>query len=224
MTISMTRAAAAATARRQTPPAESVRASTPQRPTGYRTRSVEQFDSEHGGFGIGGKFLHLGPLRFALAHYAATRAGRTWRHRAPLADVAAGEPDDRRRGRRRVPRTSRSRLVASAHREDARGSSRGWPACCSTRLASSTCRDWVGRARDIMRFVERTLCDRTRGGFYASQRADDDSTASAASDPAHHGGAGRGHDALHRSECAGPQSHGCEPAPCSTTSSPGGSG
>ena len=33
---------------------------------------------------------------------------------------------------------------------------------------------WRERARDVMRYVQRTLADTTRGGFYASQRADED--------------------------------------------------
>jgi uncharacterized protein len=33
---------------------------------------------------------------------------------------------------------------------------------------------WRERARDVMRYVQRTLADAARGGFYASQRADED--------------------------------------------------
>ena len=52
--------------------------------------------------------------------------------------------------------------------------------------------DWVGRARDIMRFVERTLCEPHARRIFASQTRRRRLSRRQRIDPAHDGGAGRG--------------------------------
>jgi len=168
----MTRAAAAATARRHAPPPNRYEVDTAA-PEWVSNQIREQYDTEHGGFGTGGKFLHLAPLRFALAHYAATRQDALGDivRRSLTALLASPMIDDVDGG---VFRYAAARDWSRPHTEKMLDDQVGMAGLLLDAAGVFDESDWVGRARDIMRFVERTLCDRTRGGFFASQRADDD--------------------------------------------------
>jgi len=168
----MTRAAAAATARRHAPPPNRYEVDTAA-PEWVSNQIREQYDTEHGGFGTGGKFLHLAPLRFALAHYAATRQDALGDivRRSLTALLASPMIDDVDGG---VFRYAADRDWSRPHTEKMLDDQVGMAGLLLDAAGVFDESDWVGRARDIMRFVERTLCDRTRGGFFASQRADDD--------------------------------------------------
>ena len=152
----MTRAAAAATARRHKPPPNRYEPDAAA-PEWVTNQILGQHDAEHGGFGADGKFLHLAPLRFALARYVATR------HDA-LGDVV-------RRSLTALlasPMVDESTAACFVTRPLATGPAltprrcsrirRAWPACCSTRPASSTypiglaapatsCASWSARCR-----------------------------------------------------------------------------
>ncbi len=168
----MTRGAAAATARRHKPPANRYEPDDAA-PEWVTNEILGQHDAEHGGFGGDGKFLHLAPLRFALARYVATRQdalGDVVR-RSLTALLASPMVDDVDGG---VFRYAAARDWSRPHTEKMLEDQAGMAGLLLDAAGVFDVPDWVGRARDIMRFVERTLSDRRRGGFFASQRADDE--------------------------------------------------
>jgi uncharacterized protein YyaL (SSP411 family) len=168
----MTRAAASAKARRHAAPANRYEIDA-EAPDWVATQILGQHDSEHGGFGTAGKFLQLAPLRFALARYVATRQkalGDVVRH-SLTALLASPMVDDIDGG---VFRYAAARDWSRPHTEKMLEDQAGMTSLLLDAAGVFDMPDWVGRARDVMRFVERTLCDRSRGGFFASQRADDE--------------------------------------------------
>ena len=168
----MTRAAAAATARRHKPAPNRYDIDSAA-PEWVANQIIAQHDTEHGGFGGDGKFLHLAPLRFALARYVATRQdtlGDVVRH-SLTALLASAIVDDIDGG---VFRYAAARDWSRPHTEKMLEDQAAMASLLLDAAGVFDVPDWVGRARDIMRFVERTLCDRPRGGFFASQRADDE--------------------------------------------------
>lgn len=134
---------------------------------------LAQHDPEHGGFGAGGKFLHAAPLRLALAAHADTADARL----------------------EALLRTTLDAMVSSAICDQVDGgffryaANRDWSrphtekmledqaAMIALLLDASVVLDrplYAERAAEAMRYVVRTLADSRRGGFFASQRADDD--------------------------------------------------
>jgi uncharacterized protein YyaL (SSP411 family) len=134
---------------------------------------LAQADLEYGGFGTGGKFLHLSALRFALARYEAERDER-------LAGLVAASLDGMLRGGIADEvdggffRYAAGRDWSRPHTEKMLEDQAGMVQVlleASLVLGRDDLRD---RAVDVVRYVRRTLADETRGGFFASQRADEE--------------------------------------------------
>jgi uncharacterized protein len=134
---------------------------------------LRQHDPEFGGFGSGGKFLHASALGFAVARYEATRDERLAALVTRTLDAMAwgGVFDEVDGG---FFRYAAGRDWARPHTEKMLEDQ---AAMIDVLLAASVVLDranWRDRARDVIRFVQRTLADPTRGGFRASQRADEE--------------------------------------------------
>ncbi len=133
---------------------------------------LSQHDSENGGFGTDGKFLQAAALQFALDALV--------RGEERLAPVLTRTLDG---------------MLAGAIVDDVDGgffryaSGRDWTrphtekvleeqAAMALLLAEASVvfdrPDYRARALDAVRYVQRTLADPARGGFFASQRADED--------------------------------------------------
>jgi uncharacterized protein YyaL (SSP411 family) len=134
---------------------------------------LAQADLEYGGFGTGGKFLQLSTLRFALARYEAGRDNR-------LAALVGASLDGMLRGGIADEvdggffRYAAGRDWSRPHTEKMLEDQAGMVQVlleASLVLGRDDLRD---RAVDVVRYVRRTLSDETRGGFFASQRADEE--------------------------------------------------
>jgi uncharacterized protein YyaL (SSP411 family) len=130
-------------------------------------------DAEWGGFGTGGKFLQPMPLRFALAAYATSRDARLEAllvhsldavTRGSLFDAVEGGFFRYTSGRD----WSRPHTEKMLHDQASMVSLLFDGAEVLDRPAYREC------ALEVIRYVQRTLHDRERGGFYGSQRADED--------------------------------------------------
>jgi uncharacterized protein YyaL (SSP411 family) len=141
---------------------------------------LRQHDAQFGGFGADGKFLHASALGFAVARYEVSRDDRLAALVTRTLDAMAwGAIFDEVDGG--FFRYASGRDWTRPHTEKMLEDQ---AVMIDLLLAGSVVLDrasWRDRARDVMRFVERTLADRTQGGFRASQRADEDYYAVSAS-------------------------------------------
>jgi uncharacterized protein len=130
-------------------------------------------DPEFGGFGTAGKFLHTGPLRLALARFETTRDERLQALLTRTFDAMAwgGIFDEVDGG---FFRYAAGREWTRPHTEKMLEEQAAMIGLLIDASIVFERASWRTRAQDVMRFVQRTLADRTRGGFYASQRADED--------------------------------------------------
>jgi uncharacterized protein len=168
----MARGAGAADARRQTP-APLRYGPDADAPEWMTEHLLAEEDAEHGGFGAGGKFLQLGALRFAVARAEATGDERLARLVcATLDGMLRGAIADEVDGGffRYAAGGDWSRPHTEKMLEDQAG-------MVQLLLEASHVfgrDDYRERALDVVRYVRRTLSDETRGGFFASQRADEE--------------------------------------------------
>jgi uncharacterized protein YyaL (SSP411 family) len=168
----MARAAAAAAARRRV---SATHRYEPDRsaPDWMIDQLLAAQDREWGGFGTGGKFLHALPLRFALAVYTASPDPRLEMLIVHSLDaVTRGGLFDEVDGG--FFRCTAGRDWSRPHTEkmlDDQAAIVTLLVDASDVLARPAYRE---RALDVIRYVQRTLHDHQRGGFYASQRADED--------------------------------------------------
>jgi hypothetical protein len=134
---------------------------------------VREHDPEFGGFGSGGKFLHPWPLRLALARYEMTRDERLAALLTRTFDAMAwsGIFDEVDGG---FFRYAAGREWTRPHTEKMLEDQAAMVGLLIDASVIFRRESWRERARDIMRYVQRTLSDPARGGFYASQRADED--------------------------------------------------
>lgn len=149
-------------------------------PAWVAERIVAERDREHGGFGADGKFLHLVPLRFALAWWRTTGDARLREVVGQTLDaiVASRIIDEVDGG---VFRYTAGRDWTRPHTEKMLDDQVG---LVSVLLDAAVALDrpaWRDRAIDILRYVQRTLSDPVRGGFFASQSADEEFYATSAS-------------------------------------------
>jgi len=142
-------------------------------PAWVAERMIAEWDREHGGFGADGKFLHLAPLRFALAWWRTAGDDR-------LRDVVAHTLDAITRGRI-VDDVDGGAFRYAAGRDWLRPHTEKMlddqVDLVSLLLEAAVALDrpaWRDRAKDVMRYVQRTLSDSVRGGFFASQAADEE--------------------------------------------------
>jgi uncharacterized protein len=134
---------------------------------------LAQHDPQFGGFGGNGRFLHVSPLRVALARYETTRDDRL---RALLVTTFDGMGwggifDEVDGG---FFRYASGRDWSRPHTEKMLEDQ---AAMVALLLDASVVLDRVSyreRALDTIAYVRRTLGDATAGGFYASQRADEE--------------------------------------------------
>jgi uncharacterized protein YyaL (SSP411 family) len=175
----MARAAQAAALRRV--PAPSARYE-PDRaaPDWVLARIVEEYDREHGGFGTGGKFLQPAALRFALIRYRTTGdpAMAALLSRTLDAMTTAGIFDAVDGG---FYRYAAARDWSRPHTEKMLEDQAALVSLLVDAGQALERPAYVDRARDAIAYVQRTLSDRQRGGFFASQGADEDYYAVSAS-------------------------------------------
>jgi uncharacterized protein len=167
----MARAEAAAQAR-QTPPGPRYEPDA-SAPDWLTEEIVRQHDTQFGGFGTDGKFLHAPALGLAIARYEASGDGRLAALVTRTLDAMAwgGVFDEVDGG---FFRYASGRDWTRPHTEKMLEDQ---AAMIDVLLAASVVLDrasWRDRARDVIGFVRRTLADGTRGGFGASQRADEE--------------------------------------------------
>jgi uncharacterized protein YyaL (SSP411 family) len=134
---------------------------------------VREHDAEFGGFGRGGKFLHAPALRLALVVFESTHDDRLAGLVSRSLDAMSwgGVFDEVDGG---FFRYAAGRDWTRPHTEKMLEDQ---IAMTTLLLEASVVCDrasWRERARDVIRYVQRTLADTVRGGFYASQRADED--------------------------------------------------
>ena len=132
-----------------------------------------QQDPELGGFGGDGKFLHAWPLRLALARYEITRDERLEALITRTLDAMAwgGIFDEVDGG---FFRYAAGRDWTRPHTEKMLEDQAAMVGLLIDGSLACDRASWRERARDVMRYVQRTLADTARGGFYASQRADEE--------------------------------------------------
>jgi uncharacterized protein YyaL (SSP411 family) len=168
----MARADAAAGARRTRPPAKRYEPD-PSAPEWLIDQVLGQHDPEFGGFGGDGKFLHSWPLRLALARCEVTRDERLEALLTRTIDAMAwsGIFDEVDGG---FFRYAAGRDWTRPHTEKMLEDQVSMVGLLLDASVVFERASWRDRARDVMRYVRRTLADPLRGGFYASQRADEE--------------------------------------------------
>jgi uncharacterized protein len=149
-------------------------------PAWVAARIVAEWDREHGGFGADGKFLNLAPLRFALAWWRTAgdeRLRDVVRHTldAMTTSLIVDEVDGG------VFRYAASRDWLRPHTEKMLEDQVALVSLLLDAAVALGRPVWRDRAQEIMRYVQRTLSDPVHGGFFASQRADEDFYAASAS-------------------------------------------
>jgi uncharacterized protein YyaL (SSP411 family) len=133
---------------------------------------LAQHDADHGGFGTGGKFLHAAALQFALD--ALVRGDERL---APVLTrtfdgmLAGTIVDDVDGG---FFRYAASRDWLRPHTEKVLEDQAAMALVLAEASVAFDRADYRARALDTVGYVQRTLADQTRGGFFASQRADED--------------------------------------------------
>ena len=134
---------------------------------------LAQQDPEFGGFGGDGKFLHPWPLRLALACHEREPDQRLEALLTRTFDAMAwgGIFDEVDGG---FFRYAAGREWTRPHTEKMLEDQAAMVGLLVDGSIVFDRASWRERARDVMRYVQRTLADTTRGGFYASQRADED--------------------------------------------------
>jgi uncharacterized protein len=168
----MARADAAAQARRPAPSSARYEPDA-SAPEWLIEQLVAQQDREFGGFGADGKFLNASALRLALAHVEITRDERLETLLTRTFDAMAwgGIFDEVDGG---FFRYAAAREWSRPHTEKMLEDQAAMIGLLIDASIVFQRASWRERARDVMRYVQRTLADTTRGGFYASQRADED--------------------------------------------------
>jgi uncharacterized protein YyaL (SSP411 family) len=177
----MARAAQAAALRRAPAEAKPARYEPdPSAPDWVLGRIVEEFDREHGGFGRGGKFLQPAALRLVLARYrAAGDPSMAGILSTTLDAMTSGGVFDAVDGG--FYRYTAGRDWSRPHTEKMLEDQ---AALITLLIEAAEALDhpaYLERARDVIAYVQRTLSDRQRGGFFASQGADEDYYAVSAS-------------------------------------------
>ena len=168
----MARGARAALARRQAPASPRYEPDTGA-PAWMAEHLLAQADVEHGGFGGEGKFLHIGALRFALAWSEAAGDER-------LAGLVGAALDGMLRGAivddvdGGFFRYAASRDWSRPHTEKMLEDQAGLIQLLLEASQVLHRDEYRERALDVVRYVRRTLSDETRGGFFSSQRADEE--------------------------------------------------
>jgi uncharacterized protein YyaL (SSP411 family) len=129
-------------------------------------------DAQSGGFGTAGKFLHASALRFALER-AAAGDGRLATVVTQTLDAMIGGAivDDVDGG---FFRYAGERDWSRPHTEKMLEDQAAMAAVLVDAAAVFGRADYRARGFDTVAYVRRTLSDAARGGFYASQRADED--------------------------------------------------
>jgi uncharacterized protein len=169
----MARADAAAQARRPPRPAKPRYEPDADAPGWVVAQLLREQDAEFGGFGGEGKFLHAWPLRLALTQYEITRDEQLAALITRTLDaMSSGAIFDEVDGG--FFRYAAGREWTRPHTEKMLEDQAAMVALLIEASQVFDRASWRERARDVMRFVQRTLADATRGGFYASQRADED--------------------------------------------------
>lgn len=131
-----------------------------------------EHDAEHGGFGTEGKFLQAAALRFALDRAA---AGDT--RLAPIvvrtldAMTSGGIADEVDGG---FFRYASGRDWSRPHTEKMLEDQAAMASLLAEAADVFSRPEYRAVALDVVAYVRRTLADTARGGFFASQRADDD--------------------------------------------------
>ncbi len=175
----MARAAQAAAQRRT--PAPSARYE-PDRaaPDWVLARIVDEHDPEHGGFGTAGKFLQPAALRLVLARYRGTGdpAMAAILSRTLDAMTTGGVFDAVDGG---FYRYAAARDWSRPHTEKMLEDQAALVPLLIDAAQALERPAYLNSARDVIAYVQRTLSDRQRGGFFASQRADEDYYAVSAS-------------------------------------------
>jgi uncharacterized protein YyaL (SSP411 family) len=169
----MARADAAAQARRSARPDIPRYEPDADAPGWVVAQLLREQDSEFGGFGGDGKFLHAWSLRLALAQYEITRDERLAALLTRTLDVMAwgGIFDEVDGG---FFRYAAGREWTRPHTEKMLEDQAAMVGLLIEASQIFERASWRERARDVMRYVQRTLADGTRGGFFASQRADEE--------------------------------------------------
>jgi uncharacterized protein YyaL (SSP411 family) len=137
------------------------------------TRAFDEHDPVHGGFGSGGKFLHAGVLRFVLEMYQRT-------HDRRAADIVTRSLDA-------ISRGGHSDIVDGGFFRYVAGRDFTRPhteklledqiAAIDLLLRAAVVfgrPEYRESAVDAIGYVTRSLSDPSRGGFFASQKADDE--------------------------------------------------
>ena len=168
----MARADAAAQARRLAQSAARYEPD-PAAPDWLVEQILAQHDPEFGGFGADGKFLNAAPLRLALARVELTRDERLEALLTRTFDAMAwgGIFDEVDGG---FFRYAAAREWSRPHTEKMLEDQAAMVGLLIDASIVFERASWRERARDVMRYVQRTLADTGRGGFYASQRADEE--------------------------------------------------
>src|SRR5215212_9154664 len=168
----MARAEAAALARRKAPSSARYEPDV-SAPEWLVEQILAQEDHEFGGFGANGKFLNASPLRLALARAEITRDERLEALLTRTFDgMAWGGIFDEVDGG--FFRYAAAREWSPPHTEKMLEDQAAMVGLLIDASIVFERASWRERARDVMRYVQRTLADSTRGGFYASQRGDED--------------------------------------------------
>jgi uncharacterized protein YyaL (SSP411 family) len=129
-------------------------------------------DAQCGGFGTAGKFLHVPALRFALDRAAAgdARLAAVVSHTLD-AMIRGAIVDDVDGG---FFRYAAERDWSRPHTEKMLDDQAAMASVLVDAAAVFGRTDYRARGMDAVAYVRRSLCDAARGGFYASQRADEE--------------------------------------------------
>jgi uncharacterized protein YyaL (SSP411 family) len=168
----MARAAQAAAQRRSAAPSARYEPDLAA-PEWVLARMVEEWDREHGGFGAGGKFLQPAVLRLALAHYRATGEPTMAALLTSTLDaMTSGGIFDAVDGG--FYRYAAARDWSRPHTEKMLEDQAALAGILIDAAQALDRPAYLERAREVIAYVQRTLSDRQRGGFFASQGADED--------------------------------------------------
>jgi len=141
-------------------------------PEWFAEHLLSVHDPVHGGFGGEGRFLNAAALRFALDRAAAGDARFVALVTRTLDGMLSGAISDDVDGG--FFRYAAGRDWSRPHTEKMLEDQAAMAWLLADAAVVFDRPDYQGRALDAVGYVQRTLADTTRGGFYASQRADED--------------------------------------------------
>ena len=166
--------AAEAAARRRARPATLPLAADPDlsAPAWLADQIVRALDPEYGGFGVDGKFLHIGALVGGVRHYRRERSAALGAALTQTLDaIAGGGIRDAVDGG--FFRYAGSREWMRPHTEKMLEDQAGMVLLLLEAAEAFDRPGYTDVARDTIAFVHRTLADSAAGRFYASQGADE---------------------------------------------------